>query len=72
MAAESLEELVVVPAEWLEQTTTDVFRAVGFAEAEARLIADALVDADLRGVRSHGVLLVPMYVDRITAGGVTR
>lgn len=67
-----VEDLVLVPAEWLEQTTTDVFRAVGFKDQDAREIADALVDADLRGVRSHGVLLVPMYVDRVTAGGVTR
>jgi LDH2 family malate/lactate/ureidoglycolate dehydrogenase len=72
VTAEALEDLVVVPPEWLEQTTVDVFAAVGFAEDDARLIADALVDADLRGVRSHGVLLVPMYVDRITTGGVTR
>jgi LDH2 family malate/lactate/ureidoglycolate dehydrogenase len=67
-----LDELVVVPAEWLEQTATEVFCAVGFTESDARLIADALVDADLRGVRSHGVVLVSMYVNRITAGGVTR
>lgn len=69
---ESLEDLVVVPLEWLERTTTAVFSSVGFAEDDARLIADALVDSDLRGVRSHGVLLVPIYVDRITVGGVTR
>jgi LDH2 family malate/lactate/ureidoglycolate dehydrogenase len=72
VSVESLEDLVVVPAEWLEQTTTAVFAAVGFDEGDAQLIAEAVVDADLRGVRSHGVLLVPMYVDRIAAGGVTR
>jgi LDH2 family malate/lactate/ureidoglycolate dehydrogenase len=75
MSAENtppLEDLVVVAPGWLEQTTTAVFAAAGFADVDARLIADALVDADLRGVRSHGVLLVPMYVDRINAGGVTR
>jgi LDH2 family malate/lactate/ureidoglycolate dehydrogenase len=70
--AESLEDLVVVPLDWLERTTTSVFTAVGFADDDASLIADALVDSDLRGVRSHGVLLVPIYVDRITVGGVTR
>jgi LDH2 family malate/lactate/ureidoglycolate dehydrogenase len=72
VSIESLEDLVVVPLEWLERTTTAVFSTVGFTNDDARLIADALVNADVRGVRSHGVLLVPMYVDRLSAGGVTR
>lgn len=32
--------------------------------------ADALVSADTDGVASHGVMLLPMYVDRIRAGSV--
>ncbi|MFC0625260.1 Ldh family oxidoreductase [Kribbella deserti] len=64
--------LVRVRAEWLEQTVTAIFTALDFSPADARSIATALVDADLRGVRSHGVMLVPMYVERLRAGGVTR
>lgn len=63
---------VRVRAEWLDQTVTAIFTALDFAPADAHSIAAALVDADLRGVRSHGVMLVPMYVERLLAGGVTR
>ncbi|WP_328994714.1 Ldh family oxidoreductase [Kribbella sp. NBC_01245] len=66
------EHQVRVRAEWLEQTVTAIFAALDFVPADAHSIAAALVDADLRGVRSHGVMLVPMYVERLLAGGVTR
>lgn len=61
-----------VPAAWLREATAAVFGAVGFDPDAAGEIADALVDADLRGTPSHGVLLVPMYVERVRAGSVTR
>ncbi|MEU2614691.1 Ldh family oxidoreductase, partial [Micromonospora sp. NPDC007271] len=38
----------------------------------AGLVAGSLVDADRRGIPSHGVMLLPMYVDRIKAGSVSR
>ncbi|HKO26003.1 MAG TPA: Ldh family oxidoreductase, partial [Solirubrobacteraceae bacterium] len=37
----------------------------------ARTVAAALVDSDMRGVGSHGVMLVPMYLDRLRAGSVS-
>ena len=40
--------------------------------ADARLVANDLVLADLEGVGSHGVMLVPMYVDRILKGSVSK
>ena len=33
-------------------------------------MADTLVDASLRGVDSHGVARVPIYVERLRAGGL--
>ena len=38
---------------------------------DARVVADDLVAADLEGIASHGVMLVPMYVDRIVKGSVS-
>jgi LDH2 family malate/lactate/ureidoglycolate dehydrogenase len=35
-------------------------------------VADALVESDMRGMPSHGVMLVPMYLDRLRAGSVSR
>ena len=39
-------------------------------DADASLLADALVNADQRGIHSHGTLRVPDYVDKLTKGGV--
>ena len=40
-------------------------------EQDAGLLANSLVDADLRGVHSHGVLRVPEYVNKLKSGGVS-
>ncbi|MCC7366844.1 MAG: Ldh family oxidoreductase [Chloroflexi bacterium] len=47
-----------------------VFAACGMAEDDAGLLADSLVQADLRGVHSHGVLRVPEYVKKLRHDGV--
>lgn len=47
-----------------------VFERCGMDESDAALLADSLVDADLRGVHSHGVLRVPEYVKKLTEDGV--
>lgn len=59
-----------VPAEVLAGLAADVLRAAGVPERAARTVAGALVDADLDGVTSHGVLLLPMYVERLRSGSV--
>ncbi|MEE3258742.1 MAG: Ldh family oxidoreductase [Candidatus Latescibacterota bacterium] len=47
-----------------------IFRACGMDDADAHLLADSLVYADLGGVHSHGVLRVPKYAVTLTADGV--
>lgn len=37
---------------------------------EAAAIADNLVEADMRGVESHGVVRLPIYAERLAAGAV--
>lgn len=61
-----------MPAESLEQFVADIFARLGVARDGARRVAAALIAADLEGVPSHGVMLVPMYVDRMLAGSVSR
>jgi LDH2 family malate/lactate/ureidoglycolate dehydrogenase/quinol monooxygenase YgiN len=58
-----------VAAEDLLALATDVFTRAGTAPDEARVVANALVEADLRGMQSHGVLRIPIYVEKIRAGG---
>lgn len=45
-----------------------IMRALGAGDEAARLVADSLVAANLRGVDSHGVQLVMAYADQIRKG----
>jgi LDH2 family malate/lactate/ureidoglycolate dehydrogenase len=60
-----------VSSTWLRNTVQAVFAAAGLPSDAAASVADSLVSADLRGVTSHGTLLVPMYVERIKRGSVS-
>jgi LDH2 family malate/lactate/ureidoglycolate dehydrogenase len=46
----------------------EVLEAEGLPQADARTVANALVHADLRGVGSHGMTRLPIYVERLQAG----
>jgi LDH2 family malate/lactate/ureidoglycolate dehydrogenase len=62
---------VRIPASSLLSATARVFGALGLPDAAAAAVAEGLVDADMRGIPSHGLMLVPMYAERIEAGSVT-
>ena len=49
---------------------TAIFERCGMSGADAHLVGDSLVVADVRGVHSHGVLRVPEYVKKLTVNGV--
>lgn len=55
-------------AERLIDFATAVYAGVGVPQADARLLADTLVQADLWGHQSHGVLRLGWYLDRIRNG----
>lgn len=48
----------------------EVFTAIGAGEEEARIVATHLVDASLRGVDSHGVVRIPVYVQGVQEGRI--
>jgi LDH2 family malate/lactate/ureidoglycolate dehydrogenase len=60
----------VVDAAILLGRVAAIFEDCGMSPPDARLLADSLVVADLRGVHSHGVLRVPEYVRKLVGGGV--
>ena len=62
---------VRIPAPSLLGATARVFGALGLPDAAAAAVAEGLVEADMRGIPSHGLMLVPMYAERIEAGSVT-
>lgn len=57
-----------VNAEQLIDFATAVYASAGVPEPDAKLIADTLVQADLWGHQSHGVLRLGWYLDRIRNG----
>ena len=50
--------------------TTAVFAATGMPDDYAALLAASLVDADLHGVSTHGVVRVPGYIAQLRSGDV--
>lgn len=46
--------------------------AAGIPATAAHTAAGLLLDADLRGLRSHGVAMLPSYLDGLSAGGISR
>jgi len=59
---------VTVNPERLVEFATDVNIACGQSEPDARLCADSLVQADLWGHQSHGVMRLSWYAARMKAG----
>lgn len=59
-----------VEAATLLARVTAIFENAGMEAADATLLADSLVTADLRGVHSHGILRVPDYVKKLKWEGV--
>lgn len=55
----------------LKQTATDILVAVGLSPVDSELVADTLVQADLWGHQSHGLLRLPAYVARLKSGAVS-
>ena len=60
-----------IAADQLSALVARLFIAAGVPDTAARTVAGALVDADLEGQSSHGVMLVEMYLDRIRKRSVS-
>ena len=56
--------------ERLKQAIEAIVAAGGSNAAEARLVADNLVTANLLGHDSHGVGMIPRYIDAVLEGGL--
>lgn len=56
------------PKEHLLRLTAQLAEAAGMPSGDARIFADALVDADLHGVSTHGLSRLNIYLKRIELG----
>ncbi len=64
-------KLKKVDAQTLLEFTTEVLKSFGYPQAQADITAKVLVEADARGIPSHGVARLAMY-KRNVAGGSAR
>lgn len=58
----------VISTERLSEFCTELFRSYGVSFDHAKIFSDALVKTEVRGVKSHGVVRIKNYIDRINAG----
>src|SRR5712664_4327778 len=63
---------MIIRSEELTNLAESILRAVPVPDHKARLVATSLVAANLRGVDSHGVQLLPYYVEQMEAGDMSR
>lgn len=63
---------IKLSAEKLLSFCTACLEAAGLGREASALTADNLIFASLRGVDSHGVIRLKVYVDRLRAGGFKR
>jgi len=64
-------EAVSISAQDLRALVTRMLVASGLSGDAAARVADGLVEADLEGAASHGVMLMDMYLERIRSGPVS-
>lgn len=58
----------LVSADELKDFTKRIFEAVNTPSEQAKLVARRLVDANLNGLDSHGVIRIRQYMDALEAG----
>jgi LDH2 family malate/lactate/ureidoglycolate dehydrogenase len=61
-------ENMIVNHEDLQGFVTALFESTGVSQEDAAFLAKSLVDINLWGIDSHGVLRVPIYIKRLIAG----
>lgn len=63
--------MIRVGAEALRDFAAQCLSGAGLGAGRARTVAEVLVEGDLMGRETHGVALVPAYLDEIKAGRMT-
>ena len=56
----------------MEEWTARVLVHSGLSESDAECVARNLAFAESRGLATHGFLRLPVYVDRVTSGGINK
>src|SRR5262245_11238791 len=59
-----------IPAPRARATAQALLQAAGLDEAMARPVADKLIESDLLGHRTHGLAMLPVYLERLGDGRI--
>lgn len=59
-----------IEAEKLRVFTKDILKKAGLSSSESEMVAESLVEAELRGLGSHGMFRLRTYLERIRTGVV--
>ncbi len=62
--------MILIKSEDLKKIVKRIFVSYGFSDEDAEIVADHLVLANLRGVDSHGVIRVSVYIEGFEKGYV--
>jgi len=65
LGPESVATSMRIPATTLTEFSVQMFSAAGLSATDAATAAAVLINADLRGVWSHGIIRLPMYIQRL-------
>jgi len=63
--------MIRIQADALRRVVAEIFKRAGSEEPEAATVAKRLVDANLVGHDSHGVVRIPSYLEMVQGGGVS-
>jgi len=59
----------LLPVTDLTALATAMLECTGVPAADAAIVANGLISADARGMNSHGILRLPVYIKRLQQGG---
>ena len=52
----------------LRKSSIDLFKAYGLTEQDAEIVVDCLIDAELAGISTYGVAMIPAHIRKMRAG----
>ena len=59
---------IYVKPERIRQYVIDLFGYYHVSKADAGMIADNLIDAEIRSVTTHGLTRIPLYTEKLISG----
>ena len=59
---------ITIKPENLNSFIIDLATRAGLTKSNAGILAESLIDADLKGIRSHGLIRLPIYIRRVESG----